>query len=321
MIRDQWSPGSTNYNVEFWINSNNSSTFSDHIPWSYVDNGVPSASFSYNYPAGAGWRRVGVYNHWSSGQVDFKLGATGTSGFGGPTTLSVYLNRATVPPAPSAVRFTNVTSTSLTATFDSQGDGGSVIYVWQIGWGLSWFAPENVVDTTTTRNFTGLNPGTTYYFWARGVNAIGTGPWSPIASVTTLRVPDAPTITDVTETSQISTKIAFTPGADGGAPITSYQVGWTTVEGAFAPTTSILAISPQLVTGLLPATTYYFRARAQNSVGWSSWGPLRVVKTIAGARVNVAGLWKDAIPYVRDGGVWKLARPWVKDIGVWKESQ
>lgn len=321
MIRDLWTPTNGNYNVEFWINSNNGSTFSDHIPWSYVDNGVPSASFSYNYPAGAGWRRVGVYNHWSSGNVDFKLGATGTSGFGGPTTLTAYLGRATVPPAPTSVSFSNVGSTSLVATFGSNGDGGSPITEWRVEYGTDPNAPQISVVYNGPTTITGLNPGTTYYFWSRGLNALGAGPYSPRTQVTMLRVPDSPTITDVTETSQISTKIAFAPGADGGSPITSYQVGWTTVEGVFAPTTSILATSPQLVTGLLPATTYYFRARAQNSVGWSSWGPLRVVKTIAGARVNVAGLWKDAVPYVRDGGVWKLARPWVKDIGVWKESQ
>jgi hypothetical protein len=321
MIRDQWSPGSTNYNVEFWINSNNSSTFSDHIPWSYVDNGVPSSSFSYNYPAGAGWRRVGVYNHWSSGQVDFKLGATGTSGFGGPTTLSVYLNRATVPPAPSAVRYSNLTSTSVTAAFDGQGDGGSVIYTWQLGYGLSWFAPEIIINSTGTSNLTGLTPGTTYYMWARGVNAQGNGPWSPISSVTTLRVPftmDPPVASNLT---QISALLAFTAPADGGAPITSYQVGYSTNPSDLAPTTSILATSPQLMTGLQPATTYYFFARAQNSVGWSQWSAHSVVKTIAGARVNVAGVWKDAVPYVRDSGTWKLARPWVRDIGVWKESQ
>jgi hypothetical protein len=43
-----------------------------------------------------------------------------------------------------------------------------------------------------------------------------------------------------------------------------------------------------------------------------------MIKTAAGARVKVSGVWKEAVPYVKQGGVWKVAAPFVKDLGVWK---
>src|ERR1700742_5260417 len=80
MIRDT---GST---IEFWINANNSTTWSDHIPWSGTVNGA-SVGGSWYYHPNSGWNRVGAWSVSTSQNVQFNLGNTGTSGFGGPTTL------------------------------------------------------------------------------------------------------------------------------------------------------------------------------------------------------------------------------------------
>jgi hypothetical protein len=310
LIRDT---GST---VEFWINSNNSTTWTDHLPWSW-STAYGSGGGSYYYHPGSQWQRLGSISVTSSTNVTFSIGATGTQGFGGPTSFTVNINRATVPPAPNAVGFSSITSTSVHAVFTGNGDGGSTITAWQTGYGTDPSIPQTIVDTYD-EVISGLTPGTTYYFWARGVNAVGNGLWSVRSQFTTLQVPDATTTPVISEIGPVSVKVTFSPNGDGGSAITGFEVGYGTDSST--PTTVVSATSPQTISGLTPGTTYYFWARAINSVGPGSWSTVTSTTTIAGARINVGGIWKVAVPYVRDSGVWKKATPWVKSMGEWKET-
>lgn len=316
LIRDFF-PGSNA--IEMWVTANNTTTWSDHLPWGYTVNGV-TWNGTYNYQPGSGWQRLGVFDVPYSQTVTFRLGSTGTSGFGGPTTFSVALTRQTVPPAPTTPVISSVTSSSVQATSVSQGDGQSAILEWQFGYGTDPNVQQLFNSSGLTANITGLSSGVLYYFWARGRNALGWGPWSGRASATTLRVPDppsVPTMEGVTQTSAIAT---WTPNGNGGAAITQFEVGYS-LSSTGNPTTSAAATSPQNVSGLVPATTYYFRTRARNSVGWSAWSAAATTHTIAGARVRVGPVWKEAIPYVKVAGVWRLARPFARIAGVWKETQ
>lgn len=313
LIRD------TGTNVEFWITSNNSSTFHFQLPWSYTINNVASAPQQYRYEAGMGYRRLGIWNITTSQTVVFRLGATGTSGFGGPTTFSQFINRATVVPAPTIVTLTEVTQNSMRAEFRDNGDGGSPLLEWHLGYGTDPVTPQTIITYPGPIIITGLTPGTTYYFWGRGRNAIGIGPWGPRGQATTLRVPDAPNPPTMSSTSQLSTIATFTPNGDGGTPITAYEVGYNT-NPTDDPTTSLPAVSPQGILDLDAGTTYYFRVRARNAIGWSPWSSSTLLRTRAGALVKVGPIWKDAVPYVRVAGVWRVARPWIRSAGVWKES-
>jgi len=226
MIRDN-APGAASGTVEFWLNSNNSTTFNHQLPWRYTINGSTSGIQEYDYFAGAGWRMLGSWNITYSQTVTFKLEATGTSGFGGPTTFNQAISRATVPAAPNAPTFANITPTTL--------------------------------------------------------------------------------------------DVLWTPNSNGGAAITNYEIAYGTNPSSPSNTVTS-ATSPKGITGLTPGTTYYFKVRAQNSVGWSAYSAQTSAMTIAGVRIRDGGVWKIAVPYVKDGGVWKLARPYVKVAGVWKET-
>lgn len=321
MIRD------TGSNVEFWINSNNGTTWSDHIPWSGTVNNT-NVSGSYSYPAGSGWRRVGVWGVGYNQYVTFKLGSTGTGGFGGPTTLGpVYISRATVPPAPNPVVVYTAESTSMHVAFSGNGDGGSTIFIWQIGYGSDPNAPQAFVDTFDA-TVSSLTPGTTYYFWARGQNAQGFGPWSTRSQATTLRVPDAPSAPVATTVDQVSATLTFTPNGDGGSSITGYQIGYAPYDYGFtpsnptSPTNTVTAVpTTTTVSGLSPGLSYQFWARAQNAVGWSPWSSGTIVTLVAGAYVNYGlGVWRRAVPYVKVSGVWKVARSWGRVAGTWRET-
>ncbi|QPX62493.1 minor tail protein [Arthrobacter phage Truckee] len=84
----------------------------------------------------------------------------------------------TVPPAPDSLGVDSIEMTSMRYRFTSNGDGGASILQWQIGYGTSSTTPQSYLTSGGTSIITGLTPGTTYYFWSRGRNSVGWGPWS-----------------------------------------------------------------------------------------------------------------------------------------------
>lgn len=132
-------------------------------------------------------------------------------------------------------------------------------------------------------------------------------------------VPDAPSAPVVFDVTQRTLTAIFDPNGDGGSPIYDYELGYSAISD-LGTATKITGYPPTHLSGLTPATTYYFWARALNVYGWSAWSAQGIGRTLAGARVNVGGLWKNAIPYVRVSGVWKLAVPYIKVVGDWKEG-
>lgn len=87
------------------------------------------------------------------------------------------------PPAPTAPVLSEIKQTSVKAVFSGNGDGGSAALEWQIGYGLSSSAPTNWV-TGYNLTISGLEAGQKYYFWARGRNTYGWGPYSARSEAT-----------------------------------------------------------------------------------------------------------------------------------------
>lgn len=311
----------TGTTVEFWLKAG-SGTYNDHLPWSYTVNGVTSGTKTFNFLPGGDWQKLQSWTVTTSQTVTFKIGDTGTSGLGGPTTHTASISRSTAPAAPSQVAFTNVASTTLTATFTDGSNNGAAIDSRQIGYGTDVAqVGMTVVSSDGSTDITGLATGITYYFWARTHNAKGYGPWSVRSEVTTLRVANPPTPPTLVVVDQRTISVTFpVPSDNGGTPILEYQIGYGLTSTAPSSTTSGSPVTPNAVSGLLPGTQYYFWIRVRNSVGWSSWSNPSSAKTISGVRIKVDGVWKEAIPYVRVSGSWVLARPWVRIMGVWKET-
>lgn len=182
MIRD------TGTNVEFWITSNNSTTFDHEMPWTSMINGyLYPGYYEHNYNANSGWNLVASYAITYTQTVTFKLGPTGTSGLGGPTTFDQYIFRPTVPAAPSTPTFAQILPTSVGVHWTPNSDGGSGITGYLLKYGTDpTGAVVTTIPTTTAMTVTGLTPGTDYYFWVQAVNAVGTGPASARGDVTTI---------------------------------------------------------------------------------------------------------------------------------------
>ena len=79
-------------------------------------------------------------------------------------------------------------------------------------------------------------------------------------------VPAAPTIGAATATSATTATIAFTAGCSGGLPITGYQA--ISSPGCITATGSS---SPISFSGLTHSTSYTFKVRAQNSLGYGPY--------------------------------------------------
>lgn len=134
-------------------------------------------------------------------------------------------------------------------------------------------------------------------------------------------VPPAPTPITLVVNNNAQTTIpySFKSNGDGGSSIIEWQVGYGTSSTTYQNTMLATTWTP-IVSGLTPGKTYYFWVRGRNAIGWGNWSSRTSSRTIAGARIKVAGAWKEAIPYIRVLGTWKIAQPYVRVSGKWKKT-
>lgn len=174
------------WTVTMRIRSSDGSTYSGAIPIRVYVGGGWSGWFNVGYPSGSPWVNVWSGGIGSSQSVAFQVGNTGTWGFGGGGDLWASVGRATIPAAPTPVGLDQITATSMRYRFSGNSNGGSGILEWQVHYGTNPSSGEHSIGSSGTSVVTGLKPGTDYYFWSRGRNAVGWGPWSARTSARTL---------------------------------------------------------------------------------------------------------------------------------------
>jgi fibronectin type 3 domain-containing protein len=180
----------------------------------------------------------------------------------------------------SAYDVTPVTAPSaptLSATSGSGGvglswtvpaSGGSPITGYQVSRGTSPGAetPLATVDAATTSyDDPGVTAGTTYYYTVSAVNAVGVGDTSNEVAVTPATTPAAPTASASDGNGKVA--LAWTVPADGGAPISGYQISRGLTPGAQTPYASVGTATSFVDTAVTAGTTYFYTVAATNSVG------------------------------------------------------
>jgi uncharacterized protein (TIGR02145 family) len=173
---------------------------------------------------------------------------------------------------------TDITPTSAKSGGNVTSDGGAPVTVRGVCWSTAQnptTANNKTTDGSGTgsypSNITGLTPGTTYYVRAYATNSAGTEYGNQISFKADLSAPSVTTsvVSSITSTGAVS---GGNVTSDGGAAVTIRGVCWSTSQN---PTTANSKTTdgsgtgsyPSAITGLTPATTYYVRAYATNSVG------------------------------------------------------
>ncbi len=161
-------------------------------------------------------------------------------------------------------------------------DNGSAVTTRGVCWSTST-APDISLQTKTNdgagvgnfrSHISGLIPNTTYYIRAYATNSLGTAYGNEINFNTPI-APSLPTIitSSIAAISSTSATSGGNISTDGGSPVTSKGVCWSTSTG---PTTALstktndgsgIGLFGSNLTGLSPYTTYYVRSYATNSVG------------------------------------------------------
>lgn len=265
-----------NPTIEFWVLTD-SMTYNHDQTWSYAVNGVSSAVLQFDMNNRGTWQKVASFTVTTDQTVRFTMYDTGL-GFATYSYTHV-VDRASVPPKPAGLVISNVLSTSVNADGAGNGDGGSPIDFWQVGYGTSSTTPTSfkTTDMAGFATITGLTKGTTYYFWFRGHNAKGYGAWSDRVSAKTDDVPAAPGTPVISNVKNTSVDVTFADGSNNGAAIDTREVSYGT-----NPSYSSAAVTSDgstTLTGLTPGTTYYIWARTHNVVGWGPYSAKATITT------------------------------------------
>ncbi|OFY40990.1 MAG: hypothetical protein A2X18_02800 [Bacteroidetes bacterium GWF2_40_14] len=189
-----------------------------------------------------------------------------------------------------------LTTTAVTAITDATAssgghitfDGGSSVTARGVCWSTSQSPTINdnktingMGSSSFISSISGLSPGTTYYIRAYATNSMGTGYGNQL-SATTLAV--APTITTLTVSP--TTETSATGGgnitSDGGSPVTSRGICWSTNQTPTILNNRILngtgtGSFTSVLTGLTTNTVYYVRSFATNAIGTSYGSEASVV--------------------------------------------
>ena len=130
----------------------------------------------------------------------------------------------------------------------------------------------------------GLSAATTKHYRIRAHNSQGPGAWSDVASaITQANVPGKPALSS-TANGDTRIDLSWTVPADGGAPITRYELqvsddgasGWSGLGGQISTSTTSYDH-----TELSAGTTKHYRIRAHNSQGPGAWSDVASATTLA----------------------------------------
>lgn len=251
------------------------STTSDFSSSTLITTSSRSATFTGLSPNKTYYVRVRAVNSEGSGPWS--------------ATRSVKTLMAT-PGAPGAAPImSSVTTSSMVVTSSSISNaGGGTILEYQAQRATNSAFTTGVstisLGTSLSGTMSGLSRATLYYLRTRGRNAAGWGPWSAARSRSTLA--DPPVLSNVASHNSVtrgSVQILGTPiSNNGGQAPTNLQVQYNTSASTSGATTKVAngwhAIT---ITGLSPATQYYYRKSAANSAGWGPWTSWQTFTTLA----------------------------------------
>jgi titin len=141
----------------------------------------------------------------------------------------------------------------------------------------------SVGANVTTYANTGLTNGTRYWYRVRAYNTAGNSAYTGDASATTLSIPAAPSGLQGTAASSTAIDLAWIDNSNNEASFRLERAPDVAgAPGTFGSAVTLGAnVTTYRATGLAAATSYWFRVRAQNTVGNSAFSTPARVTTLA----------------------------------------
>jgi hypothetical protein len=137
-------------------------------------------------------------------------------------------------------------------------------------------------ETGTSKTFSNLVAGTSYYYKVAAKNAKGQGLFSAAKKVVAPTVTSAPSAVKATRGIRTTTVSWTAPLTTTTLPVTGYTVQYSTDKTFATGVTTLTSSATSLVIADLPnATSYSYRVRATNAVGDSAWSSIVAAATFA----------------------------------------
>jgi hypothetical protein len=239
-----------------------------------------SSTFSVTVGSGAGTftsTLTGLTQGTTYFVRSFAKNIQGTS-YGAETSFTTQ----TTPTVSVTATPTSITTTTAIGGGTISSTGGATITTSGLVWGtianpditLTTKTTDGALSGTFTSSITGLTQGTLYHLRAYATNYLGIS-YGPGITFTTLTTPTVSATATISAISGTTATGGGTITSDGGATVTTRGVVWGTTTGSstYSVTSGTgTGTYTSSLTGLTPATTYYVRAFATNSVG-TVYGP------------------------------------------------
>lgn len=191
----------------------------------------------------------------------------------------------TPPTAPSALAATATGATTATIGWTDNANNESVFEIERSLNGSTWTKTNTLTANSTSLVVTGLTASTLYYWRVRAVNGDGNSAFTNTASATTQATPVInlpPAAPDMFAAIAIGAHSIALTWDDNSADETGFEVACSPDEIAWVV---LITTAPNATSwvnsGLAPATTYYYRARAVNAYGASAWTAVDAETTAA----------------------------------------
>jgi hypothetical protein len=216
------------------------------------------------------------------------VNATNAGGTSAWSSVRKFTTIVAAPPAPTLGSPADNAADQATALTLSWNDAtGATAYHLQVAASVTFtsITTEDSTLTATSKSITGLANSTTYYWRVKANNAGGSSTWSPARSFTTIvAAPSVPTlITPANGAANQALSLTLTWNKTNTAA--TYDLQYCTDVNFASNVTNSAALTDtaQAISGLTNETTYYWRVKANNAGGSSTWSPARSFTTIVAA--------------------------------------
>ena len=205
-------------------------------------------------------------------RVRAKNGA-GNSGYTDPACATTQAPPVTIPRPPSGLTATASSSSQINLSWTDNASDETGFEIERSTDGTTFAKIADVGANTTTYSNTGLNASTRYWYRVRANNSAGASSYTNVADATTqappITIPRPPSGLTATASSSSQINLSWT---DNASDETRFEIERSTDGTNFAKIAEVGANTTTYSnTGLNASTRYWYRVRANNSAGASSY--------------------------------------------------